>query len=71
MIKLDVRKYCDRCLNFEPEVTMRPSTEILKVFDLINIEKDMVTTTGDTVIKCRNRDRCEAIYEYIDSLKHT
>lgn len=71
MIKLDVRKYCDRCLSFEPEVTMRPSTEILNVFDPINIEKDIVTTTGDTIIKCCNRDRCETIYEYMDGLQHT
>lgn len=68
MIKLDVCKYCDRCPHFEPEVVMRPRTQILSAFNPIDFEKEIVTTTGDTIVKCCNRNRCAAIYEYMEGL---
>ena len=69
MIKLDVRKYCNRCPHFEPEVVARPRTQILTAFDPIDFEKEIVTTTGDTIVICSNRDRCAAIYEYMEGQK--
>ena len=69
MIKLDVREYCDSCPHFEPEVVMRPHAQIFTPFDPINFEKEIVTITGDTIVKCCNRDRCEAIYEYMEGQK--
>lgn len=27
------------------------------------------TKLGDTIVKCCNRDRCEAIYEYMEGQK--
>ena len=68
MIKLDVCKYCDRCPNFEPEVVMRPRTKILTAYNPIDFEKEIVTTTGDTIVKCRSRHRCANIYEYMEGL---
>lgn len=66
MIKLNVRGYCDRCPHFQPEVIERPRAEIIRTFDLVDFEKEIVTTTGDTVLSCCNRDRCAAIYEYME-----
>lgn len=70
MIKLDVCNYCDRCPNFEPEVVLRPRVEILHACFPVEFEceKKIVTTTGDTIVKCCNRDRCASIYEYMEGL---
>lgn len=66
MIKLDVREYCDHCPHFQPEVIERPRAEIIHTFDLVDFEKEIVTTTGDTILICCNRDRCAAIYKYVE-----
>lgn len=69
MIKLNVRKYCGRCPHFEPEVAERPKVDILTSYDFCAMEdKRMAITHGDTIVKCCNRDRCEAIYEYMEGL---
>lgn len=52
----------------EPEVVGRPRTVILSTFDPIDFKKEIVTTTGDTIVSCSNRDRCAAIYEYMEGL---
>lgn len=70
MIKLDVCKYCDRCPHFEPEVAERPQTDILTSYDFCDMaERRVAVTHGDTIVKCCNRDRCEAIYEYMEGQK--
>jgi hypothetical protein len=70
MIKLDVREYCDRCPHFEPEVVERPRVYILTNYSFCGmVDKRMAVTHGDTVVKCCNRDRCEAIYEYMEGQK--
>ena len=71
MIKLDVREYCDRCPHFEPEVVERPQVDILTNYSFCDmVERRMAVTHGDTVVKCCNRDRCEAIYEYMEGLEN-
>ena len=70
MIKLDVCKYCDHCPHFEPEVVERPKVDILTSYSFRYMkEKRMAITNGDTIVKCWNRDRCEAIYEYMEGQK--
>lgn len=71
MIKLDVCEYCDRCPHFEPEVAERPKVNILTRYDFCDMEdKRMAVTHGDTIVRCCNRDRCEAIYEYMEGRKN-
>lgn len=70
MIKLDVREYCDSCPHFEPEVVKRPTVDILTSYSFCDMEeKRMTITNGDTIVKRCNRDRCEAIYEYMEGLR--
>ena len=37
MIKIDVRKYCERCPHFEPEVVERPQADILTSYSVCDI----------------------------------
>lgn len=67
MIKLDVREYCDRCPHFEPEVVARPEVKTLTSYSFCDMEERRIDIThGDTIVNCRNRDRCAAIYEYME-----
>lgn len=71
MIKLDACEYCDRCPHFEPEVIERPKADILTIYSFCDIkERRKVVTYGDTIMKCHNRDRCAAIYEYMEGQKN-
>ena len=70
MIKLDVREYCDHCPHFEPKVVNRPKVNILTSYSFCDMEeKRMAITNGDTIVKCCNRNRCKAIYEYMEGQK--
>ena len=70
MIKLNVRKYCDRCPHFEPEVIERPKVSILTSYSFCEMEERRRTiTNGDTIVSCCNRDRCAAIYAYMEGKK--
>lgn len=52
MIKLEVEPYCQKCLDFTPEV-IKPS------------RMDLDYT--DTVIHCKYRRRCEGIKRFLDA----
>lgn len=66
MIKLEVCDYCQRCSSFDPEVVSRPETDTCIVYDpLISTEKRIVTSHGDTIVMCKNRDKCNVIYAYM------
>lgn len=54
MIKLDVREYCQSCVEFEPRVTQRP--------EMLNIDFCDFSFYGDTVVECENRYKCEVLY---------
>lgn len=71
MIKLDIREYCDRCPHFEPEVIESPEVNVLTSYNVRDaVEKRVAFTHGDTIVKCSNRDRCAAIYEYMEGQKN-
>lgn len=55
MIKLDVDDYCQNCGNFEAEIT--------------TIEKGYTwqEKSYDTIITCKNRDKCKEAMEYLKS----
>lgn len=57
MIKLNVYKYCQDCMEFEPRVIQRP-----KQFDDKFGDPHWF---GDTIVECKNRSHCEAIYKYL------
>lgn len=66
MIKLEVREYCQKCPSFDPEVVTRPEIEVLEQFDPWENEIKKITIThGDTVVKCKERDKCAAMYIYL------
>ena len=57
MIKLDVDEYCHSCAEFEPVVTERPR--------LIEVSFEHFCFCGNTIVECKHRYRCEAIYNYL------
>lgn len=59
MITLDVKPYCQSCLDFEPDVE-KPEKLYGESIEYI---------ISDTVIRCRYRKRCEAIKRYLDKQK--
>lgn len=56
MIRLDIQGYCDACCDFKPEVAIIP-TRICG--------KDGTVEQTDTVVRCSNAKRCEAIKRYL------
>lgn len=67
MIQLKVCEYCDHCPHFEPEVVARPEVKTLTSYSFYDMEeRRMAITHGDTIVSCSNRDRCAAIYEYME-----
>ena len=56
MIKLIVPEYCQGCTDFDPQVTRRPVE--------INTSNYNTYFYGDTIVKCKYRNRCEDIYNY-------
>lgn len=70
MIKLEVCDYCQKCPSFDPEVVSRPETDTLIFYDpLGSIEKRITTTHGDTIVMCKNRDKCNVIHTYMEGEK--
>ena len=57
MIKLDVDEYCHSCAEFEPAVTERP--------ELTEVGFERFCFCGNTIVECKYRNRCEAIYNYL------
>ena len=62
MIKLDVREYCQSCEDFEPIVTQRPERLLTDCGETFSY--------GDTIVECRYRRRCEAIYNHLKKAKN-
>ena len=52
MIRVEVEDYCSECMDFEPDVK-KPQ----KMDEII---------ISDTVIRCKNRKRCEYIKRYLE-----
>lgn len=56
MIRLELQPYCDSCLEFEPDV-QKP--------DSFYAGGEVYFTSGDTVIRCEHRDKCERIRKFL------
>ena len=54
-IKVEVKPYCDHCLEFEPDV-VKP-TKIPR--------EDGESVLGDTFVRCKYTKRCENIAKYM------
>ena len=68
MIQLDVKEYCQACPHFEPEVVQRPKTTVFhqESFAYIpNIPEKFEVTNGNTIVICKNRGRCAAMYAFL------
>lgn len=61
MIKLNVYKYCEDCMEFEPRVTQRPK----QFDDKFDDKFGDPYWFGDTIVECKNCSHCEAIYKYL------
>lgn len=71
MIKLDVCEYCDCFPHFEPEVIKRPKVDILASYSIRDMtEKRVAIPHGDTIVRCGDRNRCAAIYAYMEGQKN-
>lgn len=57
MIKLDVREYCQDCLEFEPQVVQKPGR-------LDCLSGDSIVL-GDTIIACEHLWLCEVLYNHL------
>ena len=61
MINLIVPEYCQSCTDFEPQVTQRPAQVETSYGNLI--------LCGDTYVECEYRNRCKAMYNYLEKEK--
>lgn len=61
MIRLDIREYCEACLDFEADVT---KAEQIKSF--INFDEAVTLCQTDTVIRCKYAKRCEGLKRYLE-----
>ena len=57
MIELNVREYCQACMEFDPQVTRRP--------DQFYRNDGKCIVCGDTIVECANGRHCEALYNYL------
>lgn len=57
MIRVEVQPYCDACCDFDPDVK-KPE----KMFF-----NNGASCQSDTIIRCKNAKRCEAIKRYLES----
>lgn len=70
MIKLEVCDYCQKCQSFDPEVISRPETAIITYRYSMDDKQTRTKTYGDTVVMCKDRDKCKAIHEYMKGEKN-
>ena len=56
MIRLEVREYCAECFDFEANVQGAE----------INTCSDGKEVTTDTIIRCKNRTKCEHLRRYLE-----
>lgn len=65
MIKLEIEKYCERCSEFEPDVE-KTNYKDMQLVDYTMNERRYITVC-DTTIRCKHRDRCRGISDYMRS----
>lgn len=59
MIKVDIQPYCEKCLEFDPDIE-RPSRYFADNDEIFQ---------SDTIIRCTHRKRCELIKRFLDKQK--
>lgn len=57
MIRVEVEEYCQFCLDFEPEASL-PDL-------LYSSDREEPIIIGDTVVRCKYRERCHNIERYV------
>lgn len=57
MIELNVREYCQECMEFDPQVTRRP--------EQLHRNDSKCIVYGDTIVECANGRHYEALYNYL------
>lgn len=57
VVKLIVHDYCHSYTDFEPSVTHSPYE--------LSISYGNSFLCGDTIVECKYRNRCKAIYDYL------
>lgn len=60
-IVLDVKDYCSKCYDFEPDVT---KPERIVGYDICN--NPVLESQTDTIVRCRYARRCENIKRYLE-----
>ncbi len=63
MIRVEVEGYCSECLDFQPDVE-KPQKLYANVTEITMTDTEIIVT--DTVIRCKNRKRCEHIRRYLE-----
>ena len=64
MIELKVEEYCHNCPSFEPESSSE--TEHLETtYDPMFIKTIAISTVVNTVVTCKYRRRCAAMFRYL------
>lgn len=58
MIRVEVEGYCQKCMDFVPDVT--PPARAISDVD------GEVVYQSDTIIQCKHRRRCAAITRYLE-----
>lgn len=69
MIRVEVEPYCQECLDFEPDLK-RPEKTILYGLDPCEKPIELVTVS-DSIIRCKYRNRCRKIKEYLEKREQT
>lgn len=63
-IRLEVKPYCDSCLDFDADVTKPEKTTLY-----CDGSDPVLTIQLDTVVRCKYAKRCEAIKRYLEKQK--
>lgn len=56
MIALEVKDYCQNCVEFDPETTVNEKS----YYGIAGME-----IKADTTVTCRNEQKCNRLYEFI------
>lgn len=63
MIRLEVQEYCHNCLDFDADV-VNPEKTITILHDYYGEPVEHIDIS-DTIVRCKYRNRCEAIKRYL------
>jgi hypothetical protein len=61
MIKLDVKPWCEKCPDFEANMEKYETATYLR-------DDGTVLAYADTLISCKNKERCGLMHDYILSM---